>query len=156
MQKLNLWGLSIAFLALFSCTQHTAEKTKDVKNGQVNINYQVAGAGPVTLLFVHGAYIDLDYWKNQVQYFSPNYRVLTMDLAGHGQSGHNRTDWTVAQFGQDLVAVLDQLDLHNVILIGHSMGGDVALEAAVARPDRILGLIGIDFFKNAGQPLPPE
>lgn len=84
---------------------------RTIKSGPVLLNYHIVGKGDLTLLFVHGAYIDQSYWAEQVKYFSPKYRVVTFDLPGHGGSGRNRNDWTVAQFRKDLVAWMDQLDL---------------------------------------------
>lgn len=132
----------------------------------VPIDYRVSGhdpttdspttESPVALLFVHGSYIDQTYWAEQVRYFSPDYPVVTLDLPGQGQSGRNRADWTIEGYGDDVVALIKALDLKRVILIGHSLGGDVIVEAAVAYPQPVVGLIAIDFFKNAALPLPDE
>jgi len=110
----------------------------------VTIHYQVQGGGNPTLFFVHCWSGDQTYWKAQVSHFSPHYRVVTLDLAGHGESGLNRKDWTVSAFAQDVVAVVDDLDLDEVVLIGHSMGGTVVLEAAVRLPERVVALVGVD------------
>lgn len=126
------------------------------QHNNVNIDYRVAGQGQPTLLFVHGSYIDQTYWDEQVQYFSPKYSVVTVDLPGQGQSGRNRTDWTLEGYGDDIVALMKELDLKQVILIGHSIGGNVVATAAVKYPEPIIGVIAVDFFKNAATPLPDE
>jgi pimeloyl-ACP methyl ester carboxylesterase len=77
--------------------------------------------------------------------------VVTLDLAGHGESGSRRRDWTMAAFGEDVRAVVEHLGLRPVILIGHSMGGDVVLEAARLMPDRVVGLIPVDTLLNVEQ-----
>ena len=59
---------------------------KEIKRDNAIINYEVTGKGDTTLLFVHGSFNDRTYWKNQVDYFSPNYTVVTLDLPGHGKS----------------------------------------------------------------------
>jgi sigma-B regulation protein RsbQ len=123
---------------------------KTIERDHVKIDYGVTGNSDTTLLFVHGAFIDKDYWDAQVKYFSPNYKVVTVDLAGHGKSGKNRTDWSIQALGEDIVTVIEELNLSNVILIGHSFGGYVILEAANRIPQAIRGLVGIDNFKNAG------
>ncbi len=120
------------------------------------LHYVEKGSGNITLLFVHGSFIDHSYWQSQIHFFSEKYHVVALDLAGHGQSGKNRTDWTIEAFGKDVIALIQQLHLQNVILIGHSMGGDVILEAAVAHPAPIIGFIAIDTFKMAGTEMPPE
>jgi pimeloyl-ACP methyl ester carboxylesterase len=74
--------------------------------------------------------------------------VVTVDLAGHGASGLNRNGWTMAAFGQDVVAVVEQLGLTQTVLIGHSMGGPVIVEAAWHMPSRVLGLVGADTLSN--------
>jgi len=129
---------------------------KEVTNGDVRIDYHIYGAGDTTLLFVHGSFIDQSWWAEQVKFFSPRYTVVTMDLAAHGHSGRNRSTWTVEAFGEDVLAVIRQLDLQQVILIGHSMGAQIALEVADAYPQAIKGFIAVDFFKNAATPMPPE
>ncbi len=110
----------------------------------VPIHYQVQGSGTPTLFFVHCWSGDQTYWKAQVSHFSSHYRVVTLDLAGHGESGVNRKNWTISAFAQDVIAVVDELDLDEVVLIGHSMGGTVALETAVQIPERLSALVAVD------------
>jgi len=101
------------------------------------------------LLFVHGWAIDQTYWSSQMEEFCPEYHVVTIDLPGHGKSGKNRERWAVEDYASDVRAVIDQLHLENVILIGHSMGGNIILEAALNN-DRVLALVGVDNFKAVG------
>jgi pimeloyl-ACP methyl ester carboxylesterase len=126
---------------------------KTIKRDNLKIDYTISGKGDATLLFVHGAFINKDYWDAQVDYFSPNHQIVTIDLAGHGKSGKNRNDWSVQALGEDVVTLIKELNLSNIILIGHSIGGDVILEVADKIPDVIIGFIGIDNFKNAGTAL---
>src|SRR5437867_8235652 len=88
--------------------------------------------GQVTpaLVFVHGWSCDSGYWKHQLDHFARNHQVVTLDLAGHGESGLDRENWTLQGFVEDLVAVVETLHLKKAVLIGHSMGGDVIIEAA--------------------------
>lgn len=125
-------------------------------NPGTTINYNIYGNGEVTLFFIHGSYIDQTYWDAQVKYFEPYYRVVTMDLAGHGKSGHERENWTVRGLADDVAALVKFLNYDNVILIGHSLGGDLALMAVTNYPDPFIGIIGVDTFKNAGTPLAEE
>jgi pimeloyl-ACP methyl ester carboxylesterase len=126
---------------------------KETKKDNPAINWQISGNGEVVLFFVHGAFIDQSYWANQVDYFSRNYTVVTMDLPGHGKSGKEHTHWNVENFAEDVSFVIQQLNLNNVVLIGHSFGGDINLMVATKHPANIIGFIGIDNFKNAGTPL---
>ncbi|NCD69622.1 alpha/beta fold hydrolase [Mucilaginibacter agri] len=142
-------------MALFACSSHhTAVKPKIANNG-VNIAYIDTGKGDTTLLFVHGWCINKGYWHNQTDYFSKNYRVVAIDLPGFGQSGKNRTDWSPQAFGKDVNAVMTELDLKNVVLIGHSMAGDIVVQAAANDPKRVIALVGVDNFKYVGIAPPP-
>jgi pimeloyl-ACP methyl ester carboxylesterase len=73
---------------------------------------------------------------------------VTLDLAGHGESGTGRGEWTLDAFAGDVAAVVEALDLARVVLIGHSMGGPVALEAAKRLPGRVIGIVGVDTYQN--------
>ena len=122
----------------------------------ISLSYTVQGKGEPALVFVHCWSCDKSYWKNQVPYFEKNYTVVTLDLAGHGDSGLGRKNWTIESFGADVAAVVKALDLKRVILIGHSMGGPVILEAARLMPDRVIGLVGVDTFRDFAQKFPED
>jgi pimeloyl-ACP methyl ester carboxylesterase len=117
----------------------------------VPIRYAVAGAGEPTLVFVHCWTGDRGYWDGQVARFAPRHRVVALDLAGHGESGRERRAWTIAAFGEDVRAVVERLALPRIILVGHSMGGAVMLEAARRMSTRIVGLIPVDTLRNVEQ-----
>jgi pimeloyl-ACP methyl ester carboxylesterase len=114
----------------------------------IPIVYTVQGKGEPALVFVHCWSCDKSYWTNQVPAFDKKHTVVTLDLAGHGESGTGRKDWTIQSFAGDVAAVVTALDLKRVILIGHSMGGPVALEAARRMPGRVIGIIGVDTFQD--------
>jgi pimeloyl-ACP methyl ester carboxylesterase len=117
----------------------------------VPIHYEVHGTGIPALVFMHGWSCDRSYWEKQVGHFAQQYQVVAVDLAGHGESGLDRKAWTMPAFGEDVVAVVEKLGLEQVVLIGHSMGGSVIIEAARRMPDRVVGLVGADTFRNVGQ-----
>ena len=127
---------------------------KEIKRDNAGINYQITGNGDTTLLFVHGSNIDQTYWAAQVNYFSAQYKVVTLDLPGHGKSGKERKHWSVEGFAADVITVIKELNLKNVILVGHSLGGGINLIAATSYPENSIGFIAIDFFKNAAMPIP--
>ncbi len=114
------------------------------------------GTGEPVIVFVHGWSCDGSYWNEQVKDLAVDYRVITIDLAGHGQSQTGRAAYTMKAFGQDVASTLVEHDVNNVILVGHSMGGAVITEAALAAPDRILGLIGIDNFQMVNMKMGEE
>jgi len=117
------------------------------------ISYEVYGTKEPTLVFVHGWCGDSRYWRAQVPFFSKTYRVVTVDLAGHGHSGMARKTYSMASFGEDVKAVTETVGSNKVILIGHSMGGSVIAEAARLMPQRVIGLIGVDTLENVEYPL---
>jgi len=119
------------------------------------ISFQTCGSGDITLLFIHGWCINKGYWSYQSDGFCSDYNIVTMDLPGFGNSGKDRDNWTIEQFGQDVNEVIEQLDLNNVVLVGHSMGGDIILEAALNN-DKVLALIGVDNFKEVSMKIDPQ
>lgn len=130
---------------------HTA-----ISKDNTPISYEIFGSGKPTLIFVHGWSCDSRYWRAQVKVFSKKYRVVVLDLAGHGNSGLSRTKYTMASFGEDVRAVAEATNSASVILIGHSMGGVVIAQAARLMPGRVLGLIGIDTLANIEYPMTRE
>ena len=128
-----------AFAGCASVQKHQVRSADDVP-----ISYDVRGDGKPALVFVHGWCCDKSYWTFQVRHFEREYQVVTIDLAGHGESGLGRTEWTIEAFGGDVVAVIEKLNLDQVVLIGHSMAGFVIIEAARQIPDRVMGLVGVD------------
>jgi pimeloyl-ACP methyl ester carboxylesterase len=127
-----------------------------VSADQVAIHYSVQGEGEPALVFIHGWCCDAGYWKEQVPVFSKHNMVVTIDLAGHGESGMERKEYTMESFGEDVAAVVNKLELKSVILIGHSMGGRVNLAAALRIPDRVLALVGVDNYQDFEMKIPPE
>lgn len=122
------------------------EKVKSVDG--VEISFDISGNGDTGLVFVHGWSCDKSYWQNQAELFSDNYKVVAIDLAGHGNSGMNRKDYTMELFGDDVAAVVNHLKINKVILIGHSMGGSVILEAAKKLGNKVVGIIGVDTYQS--------
>ena len=122
----------------------------------VSIAYTVSGEGSPALVFVHGWMCDQTYWAAQAASFSETQTVVTIDLAGHGKSGMEREGWPLMAFGADVEVVVEALDLDRVILIGHSMGGPVVLEAARLMPERVIGVVGVDTLQDADFEYDPE
>jgi len=120
------------------------------------IAYEVHAGGEPTLVLVHGWSCDARYWREQLASFAGRHRVVTIDLAGHGQSGTARQDYTMRAFGEDVRAVADAVGGDQLILVGHSMGGLVIAEAARLLPGRVLGLIGVDTLHNLELPITEE
>src|SRR5207253_2374491 len=107
----------------------------------LSIVCEVRGKGDTALVFLHGWCGDRAYWKNQVGVFAADYRVVAIDQAGHGESGKDRQAWTADGLAGDVEAVVKALGLKRVILVGHSMGGLVALLAAKRMPGTFVAVI---------------
>jgi pimeloyl-ACP methyl ester carboxylesterase len=120
----------------------------------VHVQYHVYGSGEPTLVFIHGWSCDSNYWREQVPVFKQRYSIVTVDLAGHGGTDGNRSEWTIRNFGQDVTTALSAVASDQIILVGHSMGGPVAIEAARKLGKRVIGIIGVDTFNSVGAPAP--
>ncbi|MEX0891166.1 MAG: alpha/beta hydrolase [Gemmatimonadota bacterium] len=116
----------------------------------VSIHYEVHGAGEPALVLVHGWTNTRGIWGEHPQTLGQHHRVVALDLAGHGASGAERTTWSMDAFGEDVAAVVEQLGLEQVVLVGFSMGGAVVLEAAERMPERTAGIVFIDTFHDPG------
>ncbi|MBN2263174.1 MAG: alpha/beta hydrolase [Prolixibacteraceae bacterium] len=127
-----------------------------LRNQQVEINYFEQGQGDITLLLLHGWCIDGTYWNNQLEYFSESYKVYAIDLPGFGKSKANRNCWTVEEYALDVIAFIDAMSLRNVVIVGHSMAGEIMLEVASTNNSKIVGIVGVDNFKSIDVVLPPE
>lgn len=108
------------------------------------------GEGPL-LLLIHGWSCHQDFWAPQIEPLSQRFRVVTIDLPGHGEASANRDDrrWSIEAFGADVTAVVDALGASDVGLVGHSMGGAVAVEAALALGPKCRFVLGVDTFNEA-------
>jgi pimeloyl-ACP methyl ester carboxylesterase len=118
----------------------------------VHIEYQVYGSGDPAVVLIHGWSCDANYWRSQLDALKAKYTTVTVNLAGHGASTRNRTDWSMANYGEDVAAVVRQLQSPHVVLVGHSMGAPVALEATRRIGDRVIGIVAVDSLKSIGQP----
>ena len=122
----------------------------------VNIVCEVRGKGDTALVFLHGWCGDRAYWKHQVDAFAPDFRIVTLDQAGHGESDKDRKQWTTSSLAGDVEAVVKALGLKRVVLIGHSMGGPVALIASKRMPETVVAVIGVDTLQDAEFKMPEE
>jgi pimeloyl-ACP methyl ester carboxylesterase len=110
----------------------------------VALAYTEAGTGAPPLLLVHGWCGDHTHLAPQFEYFSRTHRVVAVDLRGHGVSDKPVQEYTVAGFANDLAWLCDQLRLAKPVVVGHSMGGNVAFELARQLPDLPAVVVALD------------
>ncbi len=147
-------GIALLSVVKQGDTQQSFEVGKiAISNDNIEINYYEYGQKGPVLVFVHGWSCDATYWREQVNYFKEKYRIILLDLAGHGRSGSERENYTTEAFGQDVKTVVESVKADKVILIGHSMGALVSAEAALLMPDKVIGLVAVDDFQNVEYPL---
>jgi pimeloyl-ACP methyl ester carboxylesterase len=114
-----------------------------VRDGVV-LAYDDTGSGYPPLVFVHGAACNRRFWDQQLPRFSSAHRVITVDLRGHGESDAPSERYMVRLFAEDLASTSTQLGIESPVVIGHSLGGLVALDFASAYPDRVAAAVLID------------
>lgn len=105
----------------------------------VRLWYEEAGSGP-PLVLLHGLGGSSADWEAQISEFARDHRVIAPDLRGYGVS-ERRGPYSVAQFAADVFALLDGLGIGSCTLIGHSMGGAVAMQMALDGPRRVERLV---------------
>lgn len=114
------------------------------------------GAKPAIVL-VHGFACSLADWNAQLGYFRSRNETIALDLRGHGATYGNPSECSIETYGADVAALLDQLKLERTVLVGHSMGCRVVLEAYRRSPQRVAGLVLIDGSRAAtGNPAAAE
>jgi pimeloyl-ACP methyl ester carboxylesterase len=111
--------------------------------------------GALPVVFVHSIAGNSTHWAKQLEHLRQNRRAVVLDLRGHGRSEPPENgDYSIAGMASDVAAVLDTLGLDRVVLVGHSMGGGVALTYAGANPHRVAGLVLVDPIGD-GKQVPP-
>ena len=102
----------------------------------IPIHSTVHGKGPKTIVFVHGWTCDETSWDAQVPAFEKEYRVITLDLPGHGKSGSPKTGaLTMDMFAKAIEAVRVEAGAGKIVLVGHSMGTPVIRQLRVIYSD---------------------
>jgi 3-oxoadipate enol-lactonase len=142
------------YLALLN--KHFLEKSQTMPSTKVNdiqIYYELHGAeGKPTVLFLHGLGSSVRDWEFQVPAFADDYRMLLIDMRGHGRSDKQQGPYSMPLFVRDTIALLDQLKIDKVHLVGLSMGGMIAFQMAVDCPERIQSMVIV----NSGPAVVPR
>lgn len=115
------------------------------------LHFSVSGHGPVIIL-LHGFLESGEIWKNFVRRLAKSFRVITIDLPGHGESDTIRPVQTIDHMAEAVGQVVKALSIHQCIMVGHSMGGYVALAFADKYPKLLRGIVL--FHSHAGADSP--
>lgn len=126
-----------------------------ISSDDQKIHYKESGNGNTAIIMIHGWLGNTEWWADQQKYFASQYRIVQMDLAGHGKSDASRNDWTSAFYADDIKAVADAIDSQNIILVGHSMSGAYVLEASLKIP-QVKALVLIDTMKDLNESFTEE
>jgi len=146
----------IPFLAVWASGSDDIKTGKATAPDGVEIVYSAAGQGEPSLLFIHGGFADRSFWSNQMTALAARHRVVAVDLAGHGDSGRNRKVWGIVPFAEDVRAVAEKENLGRLVVLGNSLGGPVAVEAARLMPQRVIAVVPVDTLQSLAQQMPPN
>ena len=127
------------------------------------IHYWLEGpAGRPVVVFVHGVLMDHRIFEAQLQPLARSYRVVLLDVRGHGRSRPLGAPFSIARTAEDLLAVLDAIGAERATIVGHSMGGFIAQELTFRHPERVAALAmlasapitaGLPTYMKLGLPL---
>ncbi|ALI98774.1 alpha/beta fold hydrolase [Rufibacter tibetensis] len=116
----------------------------------MELNYKLLGEGQ-PLLILHGLFGTLDNWQTLGREFSKTFQVYLIDLRNHGRSPHSQ-EFSYQLMTDDLLEFIEQHQLQNPMIIGHSMGGKVAMNFALQNPDKLSKLLVADIAPKAYPP----
>jgi len=114
-----------------------------IQVNQTSLYYESLGQG-VPLLFIHGLGSSIRDWENQMPYFAERYRVIALDLRGHGKSDKPPGPYSSKQFADDIAALIRSLHIGPAHVVGLSLGGFIACQLAVDHGDLVRTLIVVN------------
>jgi pimeloyl-ACP methyl ester carboxylesterase len=121
----------------------TTEAKSATRDG-VTLRYIEAGTGDPALIFVHGWTCNRNFWPGQLDHFAKKHHVVAVDLRGHGESDKPDQDYTIDEFADDVAWLIGELKLEKPVVIGHSMGGSIAMNLARRYPDLTSAVVLVD------------
>jgi pimeloyl-ACP methyl ester carboxylesterase len=163
-QRFTLLGLGLAIVAsVAGCKPSPKIETFDqldygmpVEKADVNgtqLAYVDIGDGPQTLVLIHGLGSYIPAWKKNIPELSKNYRVIAIDLPGYGRSDKPNAPYSMRYFVSKIHGLLGQLGVSQPVLVGHSMGGQIAMTYALMHPNEVHALVlsspaGLETFRD--------
>jgi len=116
----------------------------------VKLFHQIYGAGE-PLLILHGLFGTYENWGSQIKGLAEHFQVVAVDLRNHGRSPH-ADEFTYPAMASDVLELMDDLGLESAHILGHSMGGKVAMQIALNAPQRLRKLVIVDIAPVTYQP----
>jgi pimeloyl-ACP methyl ester carboxylesterase len=114
------------------------------KLGETRVHYKSYGKGRDALILVHGWTCNMDHWRDQIPDFAKRNRVIALDLPGHGQSDKPQISYTMDLFADAIDAVMRDAKVEHAVIVGHSMGAQVARQFYRKYPKKTLGIVLVD------------
>ena len=116
----------------------------------MKLNHKSYGEGQ-PIIILHGLFGMLDNWQTVAKALSKDFMVISVDLRNHGKSPHSE-EWSISLMAEDVIAFMHDNWIYESFLLGHSMGGKVAMEVALAENDLVQKLIVVDIAPKAYEP----
>src|SRR5579863_5487316 len=123
----------ILSLAILVCVKIAGQQIGYIIHDSSKLYYESRGTGPA-ILFLHGGYLEHSMWAKQVDFFSKKYKVVTIDLPGHGKTCMQDSLMLIAEV---IRVCLDNLGISHTSLVGLSLGASCAVDFALAYPGRV-------------------
>jgi len=120
------------------------EMTMKLARDGIQLSFDVTGTGSPQFLFVHGLGGDRTHFAPQMEYFARQGRALNAELRGHGESDKPQQEYSIEGSAEDLVWLCAQQQITKAVIVGQSMGGNIALEIAARYPDFPAALVLLD------------
>lgn len=114
---------------------------KSISNGEIKLKARDYGTDHPAVIFLHFGGGNMQMWRDVVPFFTEQYRVVLLDLRGHGHSDKPASGYHIDQLAEDVVAVMENLGIEAAHLVGSSLGAEVALSLAANYPDRVKSLV---------------
>ena len=136
-------GLIITFCSVFVYPQKPEMRVATLDGAKIRYYDLGNTKAKNALVFVHCWTCNVEFWKDSYRAF-PNYRVIAMDLPGHGESDKPKTDYSMEYFARAVNAVMENAGVSKGVLVGHSMGTPITRRFYELYPNKTLGLVIVD------------
>lgn len=109
--------------------------------GNPKIAYIDEGSGEQTLILIHGLASNAGFWRYNIPELSKHFRVIAVDLPGYGKSQKGNYSYSISFYAEQIKNLIEELNLMNVVLVGHSMGGQIGIMFSINYPNTLSKLI---------------